>query len=165
MATIAAPVAFSFQIIGGTASSWIVAQVAAQAATGVQLDPVQAMMAAAIGALFAFTTWLVKDRFSRCDNDRKEDTELRKESSTTLRELGGAVAKAADVTADAVTAANGAIEASRLNTTKHDAVLGNQAAMLGKIDALSISVANLTTIMAELRREVQCNGGARGKAG
>jgi len=160
LAALATPVAFIFQMTGGMLLTWLTAQVVAQT-NGIEMDPTVAMMAAGIGALFAFTTWLIKDRFGRCDSDRKEDTELRKESSTTIRELTGAVTKAADVTLDAVAAANGAVEASRLNTTKHDAVLGNQAAMMGKIDALSTAVTTLSATVDELRAEIRIsrNGG------
>jgi len=126
---IAAGAAFLLQVTGG----FTVGVVAAQAANP-GLDPALVSAYGAIGALFGLVTWLAKGRIERCE--KREDTMLTADSekTATMRELAAAVNKAADVTANAVSAATGAVEESKRNG--------------GKLDAL-------TSGMGELRREVE----------
>lgn len=121
---IAAGVAFLFQITGGATLGMVAGSVIAQQnGNGVELDPALAAAYGAIGALFGLVTWLAKGRIERCE--RREDALLNADSekNITLRELVATVGKSADVTQNAVTAANGAIEESKRNGTKLDTLI------------------------------------------
>jgi hypothetical protein len=123
--------------------------VAGETANGdLALDPALAAAYGAIGALFGLVTWLAKGRIERCE--KREDTMLAAdaEKTTTLRELVTAVSKSADVTASAVTAANGAVEESRRNGARLES-LG------GTLDAVNTAVGNLSRTVADLSRTIE----------
>lgn len=145
VAGIAAGVAFAFQVTGGMTVGLVAGNVIAQsnsaANSGVQLDPALAAAYGAIGALFGLVTWLAKGRIERCEN--REDKMLGADSdkTATMKELSSAVAKAAEVTVSAVSAANIAVEESRR--------IG------GKVDGVQSAVGQLASTVSDLSHEIR----------
>ena len=125
--------AFTMQTLGGV----VLAMVAGQAVTGSPVDGDAIPYVAAIGALFSLVTWLAKGRIERCEKREDKMLDADSDKTTTLRELGAAVGKAADITGGAVTAATGAIEESRRNGVKLDALTAAVTELSRNVERLS----------------------------
>ena len=138
---IAAGAAFTMQLLGGTTAGIIVAQ----AQTGIPIDPETAAAYGAIGALFSLLTWLVKGRIDRCDKQQDSMLTTTTEQTATMRELGAAVNKAADVATGAVAIGTTAFDETKRNGAKLDAIAVEQRDCH----------AHIKTELAELRRDIE----------
>lgn len=128
---------------------------------GINVDPIVAMMAAAISALFTALMLSVRGRTEVCEAERKSaqtriETLLTSdaEKTSTLRELGATVSKSAEVTIAAVSAAQSALEESGKNGRKLDQVLTELAAGRSESSALRQQLAVLESTNRALEQRV-----------
>jgi hypothetical protein len=140
---VASIIGATLQISGGATVALFFGMIAAQT-QGVSVDPELAAAYAAIGALFGLLSWMVKGRIERCE--KREDTLLTADTdkTSTMRDLAATVTKAADVAASAVAASNAAVEESRRNGQKLDALLPSVA-----------EVRELRTVISNMARRVE----------
>lgn len=128
---------------------------------GISVDPIIALMSGAISALFTALMLTMRGRTELCEGERKTGQErLEKlltsdaEKTSTLRELGSAVSKTADVTLASVAAAQSAHEESGKNGRKLDQVLVELSASRGEVSSLRQQLADLESTNRSLEKRI-----------